>query len=230
MVTQYSSSTPAAPAISTPKLLINVLLSNVKCSNTKAWFRFVRTLGLMNLATSNGCSRHQQPASRHSILRTFCGRQQWTLETLLLSVCSDTAIAAAVLWLWWVLFVQLRDGNLSKLWAVCVLCRLRAADPRTKPDHFWGIKFPNILPTPRLTSLNVLDTIFIISNIDLNKNWTREMISCWCFPTASPFLIHAGSGSSRQQARVKFWLIGVIINSQEMLGATTSRNWAQSPL
>ena len=39
MVTQYSSSTPAAPAISTPKLLINVLLSNVKCSNTKAWFR-----------------------------------------------------------------------------------------------------------------------------------------------------------------------------------------------
>ena len=127
-----------------------------------------------------------------------------------------------------VVFFSFHDGNLSKLWAVCVLCRLRAADPRTKHDHFWGIKFPNILPTPRLTSLNVLDTIFIISNIDLNKNWTREMISCWCFPTASPFLIHAGSGS-RQQARVKFWLIGVIINSQEMLGAT-SRNWAQSSL
>ena len=194
----------------------------------KGLVSFCENVGLMNLATSNGCSRHQQPASRHSILRTFCGRQQRTLETLLLSVCSDTAIAAAVLWLWLFSFraaprwqsLQIMPG---------VLCRLRAADPRTKPDHFWGIKFPNILPTPRLTSLNVLDTIFIISNIDLNKNWTREMISCWCFPTASPFLIHAGSGS-RQQARVKFWLIGVIINSQEMLGATTSRNWAQSPL
>ena len=199
------------------------------------WNAQIQRLGFVceNAGTDESCyqQRMQPPpaaASRHSILRTFCGRQQWTLETLLLSVCLDTAIAAAVLWLWWVLFVQLRDGNLSKLWAVCVLCRLRAADPRTKHDHFWGIKFPNILPTPRLTSLNVLDTIFIISNIDLNKNWTREMISCWCFPTASPFLIHAGSGS-RQQARVKFWLIGVIINSQEMLGAT-SRNWAQSPL
>ena len=199
------------------------------------WNAQIQRLGFVceNAGTDESCyqQRMQPPpaaASRHSILRTFCGRQQWTLQTLLLSVCLDTAIAAAVLWLWWVLFVQLRDGNLSKLWAVGVLCRLRAADPRTKPDHFRGIKFPNILPTPRLTSLNVLDTIFIISNIDLNKNWTREMISCWCFPTASPFLIHAGS-SSRQQARVKFWLIGVIINSQEMLGAT-SRNWAQSPL
>ena len=130
------------------------------------------------------------------------------------------------LWLWWGSFRAAPRWQSLRIMSG-VLYRLRAADPRTKPDHFWGIKFPNILPTPRLTSLNVLDTIFIISNIDLNKNWTREMISWWCFPTASPFLIHAGS--SRQQARVKFWLIGVIINSQEMLGAT-SLNWAQSPL
>ena len=163
------------------------------------WNAQIQRLGfvLWERWTDESCyqQRMQPPpaaASRHSILRTFCGRQQWTLETLLLSVCLDTAIAAAVLWLWLVSFraaprwqsLQIMPG---------VLCRLRAADPRTKPDHFWGIKFPNILPTPRLTSLNVLDTIFIISNIDLNKNWTREMISCWCFPTASPFLIHAGS-------------------------------------
>ena len=93
---------------------------------------------------------------RQSYLRLFARRLQtfhlqslhWTLH-------------------WVSFFMRGPDANLSQIInGVCC-----PVDSITKPDHFWGIKFPKLLPKLFLTSPNWLDTIFIISKNLLNKNW-----------------------------------------------------------
>ena len=132
----------------------------------------------MDLATSNGWSHTTFHSENFSVRNSrSMPWSEWLsvyIRQSYLRLCQTFAnVSFAMIALnfasgfFFTFFMRVYDGNLSQIInGVCC-----PADSITKPDHFWGIKFPKLLPKLFLTSPNWLDTIFIISKNLLNKNW-----------------------------------------------------------